>query len=173
MSPKSPIVEVAKEVGIIGIEELVTIAVEPHLEPMIVVLAQEAPRNGRKFVSLEMPLRNDDHHNTWVAGWITIATEAVGENLDQLRLCRILGPHRAVRGAGAEHQAGDGNEDRGSLACDSVSHDLPYGGTPGHLTSSISGRARRRQGQRNDLAARAPLHALVRPRLRCMRSISA
>ena len=29
-------------------------------------------------------------------------------------------------------------------------------------TSSISGRARRRQGQRNDLAARAPLHALVR-----------
>jgi len=28
-------------------------------------------------------------------------------------------------------------------------------------TSSISGRARRRQGQRSDLGARAPLHALV------------
>ena len=32
------------------------------------------------------------------------------------------------------------------------------------LTSSISGRARRRQGQRSDLAARAPLHAPVRRR---------
>ena len=29
-------------------------------------------------------------------------------------------------------------------------------------TSSISGRAQRSQGKRNDLAARAPLHALVR-----------
>jgi hypothetical protein len=34
-------------------------------------------------------------------------------------------------------------------------------------TSSISGRARRRQGQRSNLAARAPLHALVRRRQRC------
>ena len=32
----------------------------------------------------------------------------------------------------------------------------------GRRTSSISGRARRRQGQKSDLAARAPLHALVR-----------
>ena len=32
-------------------------------------------------------------------------------------------------------------------------------------TSSISGRARRRQGQGSDLAARAPLHALVRRRI--------
>ena len=31
----------------------------------------------------------------------------------------------------------------------------------GRRTTSISGRARRRQGQRSDLAARAPLHALV------------
>ena len=37
-------------------------------------------------------------------------------------------------------------------------------GNRGRRTSSISGRARRRQGQRHDLAARAPLHALGRAR---------
>ena len=51
MSPESPIVEEAKEVGIIGIEKLVAIAVEPQLEPVVVLFFQEASRNGREIVS--------------------------------------------------------------------------------------------------------------------------